>query len=128
MTCFWKAILLNLNEEDSKLLGRPKNELDLIKKLKLENRLTRNVTWQGLDLTQREIKENFSAITIYEPTDCTNGYLCSASEPYFFLLSEILECDIYHLFCGIQIMYKTTKKPRRTAMRFTSNKTHMSKG
>ena len=127
MTCFWKAILLNLNEEDSKILNRPKNELDLIKKLKHENRLT-SVTWNGLDLTEKEIKENFSAISYYEPTDCKNGYLCSASEPFFFLLSEILECDINHLFCGIKIMYKTTKKPRRTAMRFTSNKTHMSKG
>ena len=126
MTCVWNAIESSLNSDDRKILGlTEKGSVALVKCLKRNNCFTNGLTWQGLELSSREAKENYHHIRIFDVKTISNGYLCSSAEPFMFLLCFILQVNITHNFNGVTISYRTKKAARRT-LKFRSSKTHMS--
>lgn len=124
MTCFWDGILQSLNNDDFKLFNRhkPFYQTDLIQFLKQNNKPTINVYWKGEKLRESELKENFTTIKDFEIKNIYNGYLCSVSDPFLFLLCEIFQINILHDYNGVNILYQVSK-PRRT-VKYKNNSGH----
>lgn len=125
MSCFWNSILSAVSASEKKEIGNPKNVVDLIRALKKHNQLTRDVTWNRLRLSARELKENFIAIDAYDAKSHPNGYLCSSCEPFLLLLAQLLQVNIDHKFCGVQIHYRFNDAECARVLRFISTQTHM---
>ena len=126
MTCFWNGILKSLNKNDFKLyfnINIKPNIINFIKLLKNNNRLTKNIMWNGKKLSLIEMKENYNAIKNYNINKINNGHLCSTCDYFLLLISEIFEVNINHNYMKTKINYKNCKKSRRI-LKFYSNRGH----
>ena len=92
----------------------------LLKSLKKNNRLTRNVLWNNEPLSEKELEDNFERIKNIEDTD---GYDCSTCDPILFLMAEIHNLSITHDYNGALIKYTNINAKRRIII--NSNDCHM---
>ena len=125
MTCFWDGILANLKEEDfqrSLRVSKPNNR-NLVDLLMKNNTLdTRNIIWNGKNITEQETKENYEHIKNFNINSIGNGYLCSSCDPFLILICELFKVNINHKYLGNMIKYQVNN-PVKT-LNFSSNRGH----
>ena len=116
MTCFWDGIMHSLDNSDKDRLGLAnKNSIySLIECLQKRNIKTKNVYWQGMKLTDMQLKENMEHIRLYNRSSAPGGYLCSTCDPFLILLCELLEKNINHFYLGNKIMYENRNNSKQT--------------
>lgn len=130
MTCFWKGIIYNLDSKDLKFFNiksksvKNKNILQLISELKRLNVKTYHCTWNGNTLSEKQLQENYDHITNYDIKTINNGYYCSCSDPFLFLLSYLLNINIYHNYNGYIIKYNVNANKNNKTLHFISNNEH----
>ena len=107
MTCFWDGILTAIDDNlFQKVLGKPKCMVKcFITELKMHNKQTQNVLWNGSPLINQQLEENFQAVNEFNINGIYGGYDCSTFDPFLFLVSEIFNVDIIHNFNGAIINY-----------------------
>ena len=125
MTCFWDGILKGLSNEDFNRVfktNRPSNR-ELVKILMENNsKETKNITWNGESLTNKQIEENYEHIKSFDIKSIRNGYLCSICDPFLILICKLFNVNIYHRYCGHMMKYQVAN-PIKT-LNFSSNKGH----
>tara|TARA_B100001093_G_C26477166_1_gene863199 strand:- start:296 stop:685 length:390 start_codon:yes stop_codon:yes gene_type:complete len=125
MTCFWDGILNNLTNDDFQInfkINKPNNK-GLVIFLKEQNsKETKNIKWNGTQLRDQEIEENFIHIKDYNVKSMNGGYLCSTCDPFLILICTIFNVNINHNYCGHMIKY-TVPNPIKT-LNFSSDKGH----
>ena len=127
MACFWKGILYLLNvTEINHILGthfaympQPK---EFVEALKANNMQTIDIKHNNINLTGKEIIENFEHIKALDSKTVYDGYLCSGFEPVLFLISQLFGYNIKHIFCDVPIYY-THPEPKGELI-FGSNESH----
>ena len=127
MTCFWDGILNRLTQEDYALVGfyPAKNPRELIKLLQYLNRETPCCTWNDTKISEKEIKENFEHVRSFNPMSISDGYDCSTSDPFLFLVSELFSLEIHHTYLGRIMRYKPCCNVQtRRIIRFGSDHGH----
>lgn len=120
MTCFWNGILDGLNFDVIKnslpnCLKNPngtvnKDPLNLVKYLKENNKITENVLIQNEELRKQEKEENYEHIQSFDKVSIHQGYFCSTSDPFLILICELLNINIEHRYCGVNIKYTNKQK------------------
>lgn len=123
MSCFWDAITANLTKHQ--LVQKRIRPTELIIYLKERNQTTPCVLWQGEQLTDREMLENFEHVKNYNPALINQGYLCAARDPFLYLVCQLFKVNIEHDYIST-LFYFTQKcicKPFIT-MRFKSSSSH----
>ena len=100
MTCFWDGLIKILRP-----LYIFRSPVDVILYLKYNNKKTKTVLWNNEPLTEKELQENFEAISNLDTRNIRNGYLCSTFDPVLFLISELLEIEIHHKYIDNIIIY-----------------------
>ena len=126
MSCFWISIKSALNADECKKLGVPQNAnlATIIKAIKMKNRSTGDVLWQGQELSPRNLAENLVHVATYRADSHSTGYWTSSCDPFLLLLAQLLRWKIIHEYAGEKIMYKHTACQRH--VRFRSSRTHFS--
>ena len=117
MSCFWDTLLKNINNYQSI------NEF--IDFLKEKNKLTRNVLWNNLKLSETQYKENFNHIKDFNKNTIQNGYDCSSCDPFLLLICELFEIEIIHHFNGTIINYKYKNPKDKKIITIHNNMGHM---
>lgn len=122
MTCFWDGILYHLTTDDYKKFKfrKPSTARELCSYLKHHNRRTPSVMWNNESLMDKQMDENFEAIS--QHTFSNDGYDCSISDPFLFLVSELFKVNIVHDTCCSLIRYDCENSIR--VLHFVSNKHH----
>lgn len=125
MTCVPDGIIRSLTQEDFKKINLEGkiNACTFMTKLKEHNKVTKNVTIQGNNLTEQELNENIKRIEEIDTLKLNNGYLCSSFEPLLNLVSELFEVDIDMNFNGTKIEYRNIKNSTRK-INYSCSKTH----
>ena len=131
MSCFWNGILHQLRIHFSEFLKKEeiKNIKELIIFLQSKNTKNINVKWNNIpSFTEKQLEENYIHIKEYNIKSVYNGYLCSTCDPFLILISEILNVDIIHNYCGSIINYINinNNKKKNKILRFHSNRSHFS--
>lgn len=121
MACFWIGILQSLTEDDLSKIGAKRTPESVREALKNHNVLTKNVLWQGSELTEQQLNENFTAVKEHNG-NVHDGYLCSTFDPFLFLIGELFELEIRHRYLNCTVEYKHRSASR--SIRFTSNSGH----
>ena len=130
MTCVWDSLIAGVNDADMHRVlsldkrqaqARPEHFVNALKQL---NRPTPNVRWQGIHLREQELKENQEWIRDYNTNAIRNGHDTSASDPFFYLISELFDIGIVHSFRGHDIRFDPPNTARYT-IRVCSNSGHM---
>lgn len=103
MTCVWDGLIKAL-----KLKYRP---IDLMNHVKTNNRETKNVVWNDIELTEKQYTENMERIKELNPATIGHGYDCSSFDPLLFLIAELYDTTIVHNYIRTQITYKNKKFP-----------------
>ena len=108
MTCFWDGILNRLTADDYALVGfhPAQNPRELIKLLQYLNRETPCCTWNGQKLSQKQLDENSEHVRSLDPRSIGDGYDCSISDPFLFLVSELFSLEIRHTYLGRLMHYE----------------------
>ncbi len=130
MTCFWDSILQKLNQDDfnrfEKIHGICVNSNttnhNFVRLLKNFAEKTPDVAWNGSKLRAQELDENYTHIIEFNPNTINNGYDCSISDPFLFLICHLFRVNIDHNYNGHLMKYRiddTTK-----ILRFRSNTGH----
>lgn len=124
MTCFWDGIMSALNTDDFKGMCKSSfaNQKEFVTWIKEHNELTNSVKWNGTPLKDKEYEDNYIHIDNFDPTSIYNGYDCSTSEPFLYLVASLFRVNIIHDYNGILINY-TVPTPTRT-LRFKSDTRH----
>lgn len=132
MTCFWQGIIGGCHKHKllSKLgfTGRPSPDI-FIQKLKKLAIPTFNVQWCMQKLSHKQMIENLQAINNYDISKIKQGHWCSSCDYFLLLMSELLKCDIEHVYRAcpgntpIIYVYKG-KNHSGTTMKFGSNRGH----
>ena len=125
MTCFWDGILKTLNNNDFNLVVpnmKKIRNINFVVFLKNKNIKTNNVKWNGQNLTQKQLEENFEHIKVFNPNTIGGGYLCSTCEPFLFLVAELFKVNINHNYMGHVMQYRIDNA--RKTLNFRSNKGH----
>jgi hypothetical protein len=125
MTCFWDGILHNLTNDDFQRafkINKPNNK-GLVVFLKEQNsKETKNIKWNGTQLRDQEIQENFQHIKDYNVKSMHGGYLCSTCDPFLILICKLFNVNINHNYCGHMMKY-TVPNPIKT-LNFSSDRGH----
>ena len=116
MTCVYDCLIREL-----KLKMSPEQ---LLKRLKKNNRVTRNVLWNNEELTEQQLKENYDRIQSIDDS-LIDGYDCSTCDPVLVLVSELHNKSITHEFNGIVVKYKNKAANSKRRLIITSNDNHM---
>ena len=129
MSCYWKAIMKGLDNNDLKKLNITNNITNpraFASFLKDNNRPAENIFVGGIKLSKREIEEMFNAVKEYDVNTTNSGYLCSISDCFLSLICELFDLNIQHTYCGINILYqnRSNKNIKKTIM-VSSDKGHM---
>lgn len=124
MTCFWDGIMTSLNKNDFKGFCKDSfsNQIEFVNWLKEHNNFTNNVKWNGNILKDKEYQDNYMHIQQFNSTSIYNGYDCSASEPFLYLIAFLFSVNIIHDYNGTLINY-TVPSPTKT-LRFKSDIGH----
>lgn len=129
MTCFWDGLLKALHINHFKITfpqfsfrtkPRPREFIAL---LKYNSVPTQDVMWNGQHLKFRDMKDNFDAIFELDAERIHNGYLCSISDPYLFLVSQLFMVNIVHNYNGSTMRY-TFNGPNYGTLNFQSDRGH----
>ena len=133
MTCFWDGIMTGLGVNViNRTLGsdfKPMKKWncsrieEFILLLKNANQLTKNVTWNGHQLTESECLENFSVVEKFTATDIANGHNTCACDPFLCLVCELFRTNLDFHFNGTEIMYQY-KDQRKHVLYFKSDDGH----
>ena len=98
------------------------NNLIFVKFLINMNEETKNISWNNIPLTSKQIQENFNHIDNFDSNSIENGYLCSTCDPFLCLICHLFKINITHTFMKTTIYY-TLPNPRKT-LYFKSNFSH----
>ena len=124
MTCFWDGLMKGLNKTDFLNLNYEKSNIqNLIKLLKNNNKLTKDVLWNGKVISnQKELEENFIAVKNYNEAKINNGHLCSTGDYMLLLICDLFNVNIYHKYLNKTMKYE--KSENKINLYFQSNKGH----
>ena len=125
MTCFWDGLIKALNRHKlcltpsfhAKKSKKRKHYCDVpsfIQELKNANCFSKDVTCNGEAPSDAQLKENVEAVASYSVRSSKNGYLCSAFDPFLFLVSQLYQVTIIHKSVYGTIVYENTKHSVRT--------------
>jgi hypothetical protein len=130
MTCVWDSLIAGVRDADmqrvlalSKHQARSRPEL-FVNALKRHNRPTPRVRWQGATLREQELSENQEWVRDYNVAAIRGGHDTSASDPFFYLVSDLFGVTIQHAYRGHTIVFEPPTPPRYT-IRVCSNSGHM---
>ncbi len=130
MTCVWDSLIAGVRDADmqrvlalSKHQAQTRPEL-FVGALKRHNRPTPGVRWQGTTLRAQEISENQEWIRDYNTGGIRGGHDTSASDPFFYLISDLFGVSIQHTYRGHTIRFEPPNTPRYT-IQVCSNTGHM---
>ena len=126
MSCFWDSLTQALTNEELKVLEIKRNTLELIKIIKIVNKLTPNVLWQGKSLSPKEMKENHEHVKNYDSKTYNQGYMTSSADPFLILFAELFGWNITFNYNHNRINIKH-KKPIRSVF-FRASRSHFSVG
>ena len=102
MTCVWDSLMRGIRSEDwNERIGvnreqarhRPELFVDALKRL---NRPTPRVSWQGEFPSEQQQRENVEWVRDYRTVGIRGGHMTSAADPFFYLLSDVLQASIVH--------------------------------
>lgn len=125
MSCFWDGILDSMKPKVFKAFGfkkKPTHE-SLIGYFKRNNVEVSSILYNGNELSEREIKENYDWIKNYKPKTFNDGTDCSASNPFLFLYCHLFGASVIHHYYGTEIRYENTENSLRVVT-FMSNIDH----
>ena len=124
MSCFWDTLIKNIKREDlKKILNlNTSNPTEFAELLKKNNIKTKNVMWNDIKITDKQLEENYNHIKDYNSSSIKNGYDCSTFDPFLILISEIFNISINHNYLGNSIKYTNN---HNYTINITSNKGHM---
>lgn len=114
MACFWNTLRATF--------ARGMNNVDFVKHLKNNNKETRHIKWQGKPLTDKQICENMEHIRDYNLSEIPKGYLCSVADPFLFLIADVYNVTVIHIYNGHRIVYSNDKA--KVCHVFKANKSH----
>ena len=125
MTCVPDSLIRKLNTSEFQVIGlnRKPDAQDFIQALQEYNTKTENVTCQGVELKEQELKENMESIENIDLNRLNKGYLCSSCDPLLLLYCELFNVSIDFNFNGTNVNYHNTKESKRT-IRFSSSSSH----
>jgi len=128
MTCFFDGIIDSLDLRDFRKIGLTYKPAPLIfaKAMKENNKITEHVVWQGVKPKDKELRENYDRIKSYDLNTIMQGYDCSSSEPFLFLVSELFKVKIEVNFIGSMIYYNNIEYSPRT-FKFANSRGHFRK-
>ena len=126
MSCFWIGILGELNAEELKLLEIRKSVPELVKVLKLLNKPTMNVIWQGKFLSNRAMLENMKHIKTYDEKTVHKGYWTSSADPFLLLCAELFSWNIVFNYNNSKIRISHQKALR--TVYFRASRSHFERG
>jgi hypothetical protein len=123
MTCFWDSLLHGIPRDffEDRIQHHPTS---LVMYLKARNRKTDQIKICGLLLSDQRKEENYEAIKAFDQNSIRNGYLCSAEDPFLFLVAEVFQINIYHTFLGK--MFDYVHPNPRLKIHLSSRTGHMS--
>jgi hypothetical protein len=132
MTCFWDGLISALGDKqiseilNVKIKKKSIKPIKFVEKLKENNKMTENVTWNEQKLTEQEMKENYERVKELDTDIINKGYLCAASDPFLFLVCELFEINIIFNMNGTVFKYinKKVNNPDY-AIKLESNKRHL---
>ena len=123
MSCFWDGIREAVHKKN--LLGgtRFKNAKELAVYLKTHNERPNHVSVCGTKLTPQNHRECVEAVSIYNPKNVKNGYLCGTQDSFLILLCYLTKSKITqrYLHTNIVYQYKDCETPHLT---FQNDKGH----
>eukprot|EP00040_Diaphanoeca_grandis_P020778 m.110478 g.110478 ORF g.110478 m.110478 type:complete len:184 (-) comp28045_c0_seq2:598-1149(-) len=120
MSCVWVGILESLKAND---FVAKKVKIDhFVDIITSKNRKVTEIMCNNIPLKESEIEENYRRIE--QISSINTGYLCSASDPLMFLISQIYSVDIVHEYCGVTIHYEHTVKDPVMTICYISNTGH----
>ena len=129
MTCVWDSLIAGVRDADmqrvlslSKRQAQTRPEM-FVEALKRHNRPTPHVRWQGTHLREQELKENQEWVRDYNVGAIRGGHDTSASDPFFYLVSDLFGVEIQHAYRGHNIRFEP--QTVRYAIRVCSNSGHM---
>lgn len=129
MSCFWDGLIGALSRRQLIRPGtRPRQ---LTEWLKAHNRLTVGVRWQGEELSDQLLRENYERIRTHDPND-VDGYLTGSCDPFLLLVAHLFRIDIEHQMMGYDgrytpLLYSADDdKCTLDRLRFQSNMGHFS--
>ena len=130
MTCVWDSIIAGVRDTDmqrvltlSKQQAQARPEL-FVSALKHRNRPTPDVRWQGTTLRKQELLENQEWVHNYNIAGIRGGHDTSASDPFFYLISDLFGVAIQHTYRGNTIRFEPPSAPHYT-IQICSNSGHM---
>jgi len=125
MTCVPDSLIRKLNTNEFQVIGlnRKPDAQDFIQALQEYNTKTENVTCQGVELKEQELKENMESIENIDLNRLNKGYLCSSCDPLLLLYCELFNVSIDLNFNGTNVNYHNTKESKRT-IRFSNSSSH----
>lgn len=125
MTCVWDSLLHGIPAEKflQKNMQNKPNQKDFVALLKNNNKKINNITVNAINLTKKEIEENYDAITNFNINSIYDGYLCSSSDPFFILICDFFQCSIHHTCVNNIIKYEINNPQFR--LHIASSHSHM---
>ena len=127
MTCFWKGIIncLDVNDFNKFGINRKPTEYELVKLLKLNNKLCYMVKCHDEYLSDIFLHECKLAINELDINSIKNGYYCSTCDPFLILVCNLFKCNIEHDYCNHKIKYEIYNSIKTINVK--SNKSHFEK-
>ena len=130
MACFWTGILNALNTATlNTFIHKPYNDpkpqpFEFVNILKSHNVKTHSVLWNGMELSEKELEENFDHIKNYDPKNINDGYDCSTCEPFLLLVAQLFNVNITHNYNGNIIKYRIKNNQGIHELKVRSNRGH----
>jgi len=127
MTCFWKGIItaLGINKIKKVLDYKARHSkiaqpAKFIQALKEKNVETNDVLWEGNELSDILIKQNYHDIANFDIDKIKMGYDCSSCDPFLLLICQIFEINIQFNVDGVVVDY-TNKKVKNKSYKLNFN-------
>lgn len=121
MTCFWSGCIKALKYYN--LIKKSTKPKEFVQLLKTKNVKTSKVKWNYEIISDQQLNENYDAIRNYNADSINDGYYCFTCEPFLFLICEIFEINITHVYCGTKISYSYEGTAKKT-LKFKSDEGH----
>ena len=127
MTCFWDGILNLLTTQEINTVFRTNytgktSVQDFINGLQQNNIQTPDVIHQGTSVSTKQTLENITAIQCISPGAASGGYDCSSADPVLFLISQLFNYNITHVYNNVSIYYSIPAA--KGTLTFGSNTNH----
>jgi hypothetical protein len=131
MTCYWQAITAKITLSDINEYLAPKESsfimVDIVKfitLLKENNIKTNDIRWNGEELSDKLMEENYTWIKEYDINKINGGYDCSVADPFLMLICQIFGINIVHNYNGVNINYTNNCNVSGRTINFASNDNH----